>query len=201
MPPLIRPIRLPHGRLPPRFRPQAGLRAARLEIGRVDHHPARFWRKIWFIAAIFGGRQLIRGLHSSVSALTMSTIKSLVRQSSACLSWASTALPLSWGAKEGAALAQPTKVFAGSGGGLPPCLRKGESRAEARPTGDGIGAPAPYFTGLLYVIRRMEPDLERIRMVSSVIQPGSRLMPARSDPLVTPVAAKITSARTRSSRV
>jgi hypothetical protein len=34
-----------------------------------------------------------------------------------------------------------------------------------------------------------------------VTQPGSRLIPARSEPLVTPVAAKITSARTRSSRV
>ena len=39
-------------------------------------------------------------------------------------------------------------------------------------------------------MRRTEPVFDRIKMVSVVKKPGSRLMPARMEPSVTPVAAK-----------
>ena len=41
MPPLVRPIRRPLWSPAPLFRPQAGRRAMRLEVGRVNHHRLR----------------------------------------------------------------------------------------------------------------------------------------------------------------
>ena len=55
--------------------------------------------------------------------------------------------------------------------------------------------------GIRYVIRRTDPVLDRIKIVSVVIKPISRLMPAKIDPSVTPVAANITSCVTISSRL
>src|SRR5689334_4908743 len=63
------------------------------------------------------------------------------------------------------------------------------------------GADAYFLTGVTDRIVRTMPSADDISMVCVWICPFTRLAPSRSSPLVTPVAAKIVSPETRSSRL